>query len=63
MYNNSHENLVVVTVEILIIKGGHPTDIPSNCKSSTVAIQPEGLLPILSEKPCRGLKRKNKQTS
>lgn len=38
-------------------KGGHPTDVPSNCKSSTAAIQPVGLLPIIRKQIRRGLKR------
>lgn len=42
-------------------KGGHPTDVPSNCKSSTAAIQPVGL-PIIRKQICRSLKEKNEET-
>lgn len=51
------------TTEMLIIKDGHSNDVPSNCKSSTVAIQSVGRLPIIRKIICRGLKGKNKYTS
>lgn len=39
-------------------KGGHLTNVPSNCKSSTAAIQPVGLLRIIRNQICKGLKGK-----